>query len=204
MDRRTFLLCAPLALAACGATPEWAPDEFVAAKAYAHPGPKALTLFTMRNTGTDNGAHTGLMINASQRVIWDPAGTFGHDTIPERNDVHFGITPRIALFYISYHSRVSYYMQIQRVEIPPATAELALRLVQENGATPKSLCTIHTSRMLGKLPGFEDIHTTLFPDTLAEQFARLPGVTTRTYRESDSADKSVAAAQFDAARSTDP
>ena len=204
MDRRKFLLTAPLALAACGAPRVWAPDEFVAAKAYTHPGPKSLTLYTMRNTGSDNGAHTGLLINASQRVLWDPAGTFGHDSIPERNDVHYGITPRIEQFYISYHSRITYYTQIQHVEVPPATAALALRLVQENGPTPKSFCTVHTSRMLAQLPGFGFIRTTLFPNNLADQFASVPGVQTREYRETDSDDKSVAAARIDAAIQTDP
>lgn len=199
MDRRKFFLTAPLALAACGAPRVWAPDEFVAAKVYSHAGPKSLTLFTMKNTGSDNGAHTGLMINASQRVLFDPAGTFGHASIPERNDVHFGITPRIEQFYISYHSRVTFYTLIQYVEVPPETAELALRLVMENGPTPKSLCTTHTSRILGQLPGFEFIRTTIFPNNLADQFARVPGVVASEYRETDSDDKSVAAAQIDRA-----
>ena len=93
MKRRTFVLSAPLVLAACGGVTReeiLAPQSAIDRVAYVHPGPKRLTLMTMKNTGSDNGAHTGLMINASQRVLWDPAGTFGHSTIPERNDVHFG------------------------------------------------------------------------------------------------------------------
>ena len=199
MDRRKFILAAPLALAACGNPGVWAPDDFVQSKVYVHPGPKRLTLFTVRNTGSNNGAHTGMMINASQRVLWDPAGTFGHESIPERNDVHFGATPRVEQFYLSYHSRITYSPVIQELDVPEATAEMALRLAMANGPTPKSFCTTHTSRLLMQLPGFGSIRTTFFPDNLEEQFAKFPGVRQREYRENDSDDKSVAAAEIDAA-----
>lgn len=172
--------------------------------AYVHPGPKSLTLFTMKNRASDNGAHTGLMINASQRVLWDPAGTFGHSSIPEQNDVHFGITPRIEEFYISFHSRETYYTLIQEIEVPAATAEMALQLALANGPTPKAFCTSHTSRMLSQLPGFKSIGRTFFPSNLSDDFAKLPGVRQSTRVEDDSDDKSVAAAQIDAALRQNP
>ena len=197
MDRRQFLIGAPLALAACGATPHWSTSDFIKRVAYRDPGPAYLTLFTMKNVETDNGAHTGLMINASQRVIFDAAGTFGHESIPERNDVHYGITPQVAEFYVSYHARSTYYLLIQKKIVPDAVAERAKVLVEENGAVPKSFCTNHTSRAIAQLPGFEAVRTSFFPDTLARQFGALPGVKTSVHRENDSADKGVAQAAFD-------
>ncbi|SLN53465.1 hypothetical protein [Pseudooctadecabacter jejudonensis] len=203
MKRRTFILTAPLALAACGDTV--LREEVLASQAdidrvaYTHPGPKSLTLFTMKNVSSGNGAHSGLMINASQRVLWDPAGTFGHPSIPERNDVHYGVTPRIEQFYTSYHSRATYYTLIQEVEVPPEVAEMALRMAIANGPTPKAACTRHTSRLLGQLPGFTSIRSSLFPNKLADQFGEIPGVRSREYYEDDSDDKSIAAAEIDAA-----
>lgn len=196
MDRRTFMLAAPLALAACASrAPEGdtaATREAIERVAYRHPGPSYLTLITMRNTGSDNGAHSALFINASQRVIWDPAGSFGHPSIVERGDVHFGATPQIEQYYISYHSRVTYYSVLQTVIVPDDVAEMALRLAMENGASPRAFCTTHISTALRKLPGFGSIRTTFFPDNLNKQFARIPGVTTREYRETDSGDLRVA------------
>ncbi|WP_296417066.1 hypothetical protein [Pseudooctadecabacter sp.] len=203
MKRRTFLLTAPAALAACGNTV--LRDEVLASQSdldrvrYVHPGPPRLTLLTMKNVQSGNGAHSGLMINASERVLWDPAGTFGHPTIPERNDVHFGVTPRVEQFYISYHSRLTYFTLIQEIDVAPEVAEMALRLAIANGPTPKAACTRHTSRMLGKLPGFGTITSSLFPNRLADEFGALPGVRSREYYEDDSEDKAVAAAQIDAA-----
>lgn len=194
------MLTAPLGLAACGGVMReevLAPQSEIDRVAYTHPGPKSLTLLTMKNTGSGNGAHTGLLINASQRVLWDPAGTFGHSSIPERNDVHFGITPRIEQFYISFHSRVTFYTLIQEIDVAPEVAEQALRLAMANGPTPKAACTTHTSRMLRQLPGFESIKQSLFPNNLSDQFAELPGVRSREYREEDSDDKSIAAAEID-------
>ncbi len=73
--RRAFLaILAVLSLAGCAADPVWAPEEAVRAVQYRHPGPPRLTLFTMISNDTGSGGHTSLMINASQRVIFDPLG----------------------------------------------------------------------------------------------------------------------------------
>lgn len=193
MKRRAFIVGAPLALAACGAETVWAPDARIEAVTYHHPGPSRLTLFTMKNVGTDNGAHTSLMINASQRVIWDPAGSFKHSSIPERNDVIYGITPRVAQYYRSFHSRETYYTLIQEIDVSPAVAEQALRLVMANGPASKSTCTRTTSSILRQLPGFESLRVVLFPNALSDQFGRIPGVRSSEYRENDSGDLGDAA-----------
>jgi len=200
MKRRTFMLAAPLGLAACGTVLReeiLAPQAAIDRVTYVHPGQKTLTLLTMKNVGSDNGAHSGLLINASQRVLWDPAGTFGHPSIPERNDVHFGINPQIYQLYLSYHSRETYYSLIQEVDVSPEVAEMALRRAISNGPTPKAACTTHTSQLLSELPGFSNVRRTFFPGNLSDQFATVPGVRSREYRENDSDDKDIAAAAID-------
>lgn len=186
MHRRFFVLGAPLALAACAAEPVWAPDDLVQRMRYRHDGPPRLTLLTMRNVGSGKGAHSALMINAHERVIWDPAGSFKHPSIPERNDVIIGVTPQIEQYYISYHSRETFYTEIQEVDVPFEVAEQALQLAYDYGAVPKTQCSIATGRILQQLPGFEFIRPVMFPEKLAAQFAEVPGVRTREYRENDS------------------
>ncbi len=198
MPRRAFVLGAPLALGAC-AQSVWAPDDFIARSFYEEPGQKYLELFTMLNTKSGNGAHTSMIISASQRVIWDPAGTFGHPSIPERNDVIFGVTPQIKQYYISYHSRITYYTVAQRVNVTPEVAEMALRAFMVAGPVAKANCTRVTTTVLRTIPGFESTRVTYFPTSLMDQFAERPNVVTNEYRETDADDKSVAAAQIDAA-----
>jgi hypothetical protein len=200
LHRRGFLIGMPLALAACGAKSVWAPDDVVARAAHVHDGPSRLTLFTMKNVDTGYGAHTSLMINASQRVIFDPAGSLVHPEIPERNDVLFGITPRVEEFYISYHARTTYYVTIQAVDVPAGTSEQALRLALAYGPVPRSFCTNATSRILSQLPGFEVVNVTFLPDRLLNQFAKLPGVTTQERRDTDpDDDRSAEIQRFEAA-----
>jgi hypothetical protein len=200
MHRRAVLIGLPLAaLAACSAEPVWAPDDQVARVSYRGEGPTSLTLYTMKNIGSGNGAHSSILVNASQRVMFDPAGTFGHASIPERNDVLFGMTPRIEAYYVSYHARATYYVIGQKIIVAPDVAETALQLVLANGAVPKAHCTRATSRILRQLPGFSSLPVTYFPNTLADAFGKLPGVVTTEYRENDADDKSVAAAQIDVA-----
>jgi len=204
LHRRTFILGAPLALAACGGgDPIWAPDDVVNAKIYRGTGQKSITLYTMINVWSGNGAHSSLLIDASQRVMFDPAGSFKHETIPGRNDVLFGISPRVEEFYVSYHARQTYYVEGQRIVVSDEIAERALQLVMANGAVPKSACALAVSKVLRDIPGFENIRRTISPTRIRDDFAKIPGVVTTIYREDDADDKSIAAAQIDAALKTD-
>ena len=199
MDRRRFLAGLPLALTACTAPEVWAPDDVVSRAIYREPGRSYLTLYTMKNISNDSGAHSALLINASQRVMFDPAGSWSQDVMPERNDVLFGVSPRLEQYYVSFHARVTFYVVGQSVEVSPEVAEQALNLAMEAGPVAPSSCARVTSWLLRQLPGFENIGPTLFPNSIADDFAELDGVETTVYREDDDDDKSVAAAQIRAA-----
>ena len=196
-----LLLTLPLFLAACAGESYYSPDSVVDPVRYRHDGPKSLTLYTMVNNATGSGAHSALMINASERVIFDPAGTVNAKKfIPERNDVLFGISPAVADFYTRAHARETYHVVIQEVQVSPEVAETALRLALANGAVPSAMCANSTSTLLSKVPGFESIKTTWYPNNLSEQFQRIPGVTRTALREYDDDDKEKALAEWDPAR----
>ena len=202
MNRRQFIVGLPLALSACSAPEVWAPDDMVSRAIYRDPSATYLTLYTMKNNGSGRGAHTALLINASQRVLFDPAGSFEQTRMPERNDVLFGVTPALEEYYVSYHARVTYYVVGQTVQVTPEVAERALQLALSNGPVPQAHCARSTSQLLRQLPGFSDFKQTWDPNQISDDFARLPGVTSRTYRETDADDKSIAAAQINAALTT--
>jgi hypothetical protein len=190
-------ICAILALAGCAAPPGvWATDEDVARVAYRHDGPPRLTLLTMLNNNSGSGAHTSLMINGSQRVIWDPAGSFKHETIPERNDLIYGVTPSISDVYTRFHARKTFHVKIQQLDVTPAQAEKALQLAKSYGAVPQAQCTRSTASILAEIfPG--QIGQTWFPKALAEEFGALPGVTEEVLYEYDSDDNSKVLAAWD-------
>jgi len=125
------------------------------------------------------------MINASERVIFDPAGTWYHPNLPERNDVHFGMTDAAVDFYVDYHSRVTYRTIIQEITVSPEVAALALARAKAYGAVPKGQCTRSITAILRGLPGFESIPSTWFPNKASKAFGELPGVTTRTVYDDD-------------------
>ncbi|WP_299847882.1 hypothetical protein [uncultured Roseovarius sp.] len=190
MRNLVLALFAASALTGCAGQKVWAPDDAVARATYRHEGPTRLTLFTMINNRTGAGAHTSLMINGSQRVIFDPAGSFKHESLPERNDVVFGITPPVADVYTRYHARKTYHVKVQELDVSPAVAEAAINAVMSYGAVPSAMCARSTSSVLAGLPGFENIQTTWYPVKLAEQFAKVPGVREQELYEYDSDDNS--------------
>jgi hypothetical protein len=188
MLRAVLAFLALLSLSACGADSVWAPEDRVQAARYVHDGPNAITLFTVINNNSNAGAHSGLMINDSERIMFDPAGTWNHPRIPERNDVHYGITPRIVNFYIDYHARETFRVVEQTVVVSPGVAELVARRAKEYGAVPKAQCANSISSILRGVPGFEGIRNTWYPNKLMEDFAKIPGVTGRVIYDQD-ADK---------------
>jgi hypothetical protein len=175
-------------LAGCGAEPVWAPDEAVARAAYVHDGPPSVTLYTVIGTRSGAGAHSALMVNASQRVIFDPAGTWHHPRLPERNDVHFGMTPKMVAFYIDYHARETYDVVEQTVPVTPAVAELVMERAKAHGAVPKAHCALSVADVLEGVPGFDTVPRSWYPLKLMDAFAAMPGVEQRRITDDDDDD----------------
>ncbi len=179
-------LLLPLVLAACGAERTWAPDQAVARAAYRHDAPPSLTLVTVLATRDGSGAHSALLINApSQRVIFDPAGTFRTDVLPERNDVVFGMTPRAFEIYVDYHARVTFDVVLQEIPVSPETAERALALALAHGPAAKATCASAVGSILRGLPGMEDAPSTFFPRRLMDWADTRPGVRRTLVQDDD-------------------
>lgn len=148
-------------------------------------GPATVTLFTVQSTATGGGAHAGLMISGRERVLFDPAGTFGHPRAPERNDVHYGITEDVRKVYIDYHARVTFDVEIAEIEVSRAEADALIRAVEDYGAVPKAQCSLAVTRVLNTLPRFETVPVTYFPNVASRAFRALPGVDTRRVTDDD-------------------
>jgi hypothetical protein len=175
-----------IGLSACGAAqPKWATDAEVQAASFVAGPPTEITLFTVISNRGNNGAHSGLMINGSERVLFDPAGTWHHPSLPERNDLHYGITDRMIAFYIDYHARETYRVLQQTVPVSPEVANLAIARAKAYGAVAKAHCANSVSAILKGVPGFENISGTWFPLKLADAVGEMPGVTSRVITDSD-------------------
>jgi hypothetical protein len=185
MRKVAIAVALPLFLAACGAEPVWAPDEAVARARYVSGEEPSITLFTVVRKSGGEGEHSGIMIDGSQRVLFDPAGTWHHPTLPERNDLFYGITPRMKAFYIDYHARETYDVVEQRIPVSAEVAELAIRKAESYGAVNKAFCGNSTSTILQDLPGFESVSRSFFPSKIMREFGELPGVTTKVHHDGD-------------------
>lgn len=171
-------LAVATALSGCAAERIWAPDETVRAARYAHPGPSEITLITSINDRSGEGAHSALLINGSERVLFDPAGNWDDARAPERHDVRYGMTPQMEANYLAYQSHGPFHVVVQRAFVSPEVAERALQLARDNGPVASALCTSATSGLLRKLPGFETLPGTMFPKSLMEAMAAQPGIKT--------------------------
>ena len=189
-------------LAGCVAEEVWAPEEAVQRAAYVPDGPPRVTLMTMVSNTNGSGGHSALMIDGAQRVLFDPAGSWHHPLVPERNDVLFGMSPQLYGFYMDYHARETYHVVVQELAVTPEQAAHLSALVQSEGPVPRANCTRSISDVLNQTPGFEGLDRTWFPNRLRQQFASLPGVTEQIVYDDDSDDNlELLQAQARAARS---
>ncbi|WBU64011.1 hypothetical protein [Paracoccus aerodenitrificans] len=190
MLRRVLIaLALPLFLAACGADNKWASDEAVRTARYVSEEQPSISLMTVIGLNRGEGGHSALLINGSQRVIFDPAGSFVHPRAPERHDVLYGITPAMRNVYIDYHARdlpgERYYVTVDTVPVSRETADIAIRAAEGNGPVNKAFCAVGTSKVLSATPGFQGAPGGFSPIRLRSWFLTLPGVRTEEYRDND-------------------
>ncbi|WP_298858160.1 hypothetical protein [uncultured Sulfitobacter sp.] len=178
------LMCAAF-LAGCAEKGKESPQAQIEAGIHTHQGPPKLTLITMINNRTGAGGHSALLVQGQQSVIFDPAGSFEHEKIPERGDVLYGMSPNWIQIYKSAHARSDFHVVSQEFVVTPAQAARAMQLVRSNGAVPSAFCANATSGILKQIPGFQSIQQGFYPLKLMEQVERLPGVKTSRYYEDD-------------------
>ena len=129
-SRFAFALAVCAGLSACGATSVYAPDDAVRAATFVSGEPPSLTLYTVISNRSNAGAHTGLLINGSQQVMFDPAGSWTHPRLPERNDVFFGVNDKMVNYFIDYHARETFRVMEQKVFVSPEVATHCRQLVR--------------------------------------------------------------------------
>jgi hypothetical protein len=179
-----LLLGAALALAGCETYRPASLDEVAGAR-YVSDAPPSVTLISMVNNRTGRSAHSALLINGSQQVLYDPAGTFTHPDLPRRDDVHYGVTPRFVDYYERYHARFSHHVEAHQVPIGRAQADRLIANAQAEGKTLKAHCALAVADVLRPVPPFEDVTRSYFPEGLRADFAAMPGVRTTYVNEID-------------------
>lgn len=175
MRRVCLALAFGLALAGCEIYQPASP-EAVAAARYASDEPASITLLSMVNARNGRSAHSALLINGSQVVLYDPAGTFTHPDLPRANDVHYGMSPRYVDYYERYHARFSHFVHRQTIYVSRAEADEAIARAEAEGKTAKMHCALAIAAVLQPLPRFDDVRASYFPEVLREDFARFDGI----------------------------
>jgi len=183
--RSTVALVALAFLSGCVAQLPWASDERLASAVYTHAGTKSVTLMTVIANDNGSAGHSALLINASQRVIYDPAGTWSNRRVPERADMLYGITPTMLQYYLDYHARKRFHVVMQTKTLSAEAAETLFRIAIENGASMAGMCANNTSHILSRTPGFAGFPVGLWPKDAVAAFAELPGVTTKRIYQDD-------------------
>jgi hypothetical protein len=184
MRRALLVLTAVAALAGCETYRPADYDEIARAR-YVSPEPPSVTLMSMVNTRSGRSAHVGLLINGSQQVLYDPAGSFTHPELPRRADIHYGMTPRYVDYYERYHARFDYFVEAKTVPLTRAQADQLIANAQAEGKAMKTTCALAVADVLRPVPPFQGVERNFYPEPLRKYFARTAGVDVHYVRELD-------------------
>ncbi|PQO23127.1 hypothetical protein C2I36_09680 [Rhodobacteraceae bacterium WD3A24] len=177
--RAGLLALLTLAAAACTApaADEWDSAEQVRRAAHAPDGPPRVTLYTMVSTTNGRGEHAALLIDGAQRILFDPAGTWFHRTAPRRHDVHYGMRPALLDLYLDYHARETFDVNVHELDVSAQTAARLIAAAEGHPPVRNAFCARSISTILRQDPALAPyVDTTFFPNRLAEDFTRIPGV----------------------------
>lgn len=174
-----LLLLVPLIAACAGGPRVTAPPEVVARATYVNGGPAEITLLTVVNNRTGAGDHSALVIAGSQRVLYDPAGSFAHPRTPRSGDVLYGLSPALETIYLGYHARETHHVISQTIPVDRATADAAIATAERLPTAGPGFCAVRTAAVLRSLPGLEGLPSTFFPRRLSESLAAATGTPVR-------------------------
>jgi hypothetical protein len=94
--------------------------------AYVHDGSTRIYLYSMVNNESSAGAHSALVVNASQSMIFDPAGTINHNVFIEQDDELYGATPSVLELFTRAHASKTHHVVIQDLDVTPEITDRAL------------------------------------------------------------------------------
>jgi hypothetical protein len=183
--RLGIVLAGLVFLTSCVAQLPWAPDERVQKAAYHAGGPYSITLMTVVANDNKSSGHSSLLINGSQRVIYDPAGTWFNKDVPERADLLYGMTPKMLQYYIDYHARSRFHVIMQTKTVSRDVADHMIRLAIETGASVNGFCAQNTSHLLSQTPGFGNFPVGLWPKDAVAGMNNVPGVVVKKIFQDD-------------------
>jgi hypothetical protein len=184
MRSALLALAAVLALAGCEFYTPATPDEIARAR-FVSDEPPSITLMSMVNARSGRSAHAGMLINGSEQVLFDPAGTFTHPSLPRKGDIHYGMTPRFVDYYERYHARFDYFVEAQTVPVTRAEADQIIANAQGHGKSMKMTCALAMAEVMRPVPRFADAPADVYPEGLRAYFAALPGVRDHYVYDSD-------------------
>lgn len=187
MPKYVLALALLAALTACTTNKTTATPAEVMAARHVEATPPFVALLTMVNSKSGAGEHSALVINGSQMVIYDPAGSFREDRVGlvRAEDVLYGVRPELVSYYNSYHARNGYFVRMQQLDISAAEAEQLIAGAQARGAVPQLTCGIAVSDILNDLPRFSNIRTTIAPGGVMRRFGQIDGVIASDIIEDD-------------------
>ena len=175
-----------LGLAGCdGARRAPAPDPVPPTARFAHDGPASVTLLTVKNAQAGMGDHAALLIEGSERVLYDPAGSFELPGVARRNDVLFGISPDVEQIYLGYHARATHDVVVRSLPLQRAEADALIAQVEARPPAQPGFCAIRAGSALRSVPGLEGLSTSPWPRALGQSLEARPGVTKRRVTATD-------------------
>jgi len=150
------------------------------------PGPTPmLTLLEVRAGVPYTGSHSAPMVTGAERVIFDPAGSFGGSGVAVHDNIIRDVSEPALDLLMAFQTPDGFAVVRHDLPVTPEVPSLALTQFAQRPATTPGGCACTVAKVLGGLPGFPGFDGLMMPDRFFVRFAALLGVRETVYRPTD-------------------
>jgi hypothetical protein len=183
--------CCALLLAGCGGLDPSADadllQELRAETSYfPDNAPPSATLLLSEHKGGSGAVHAALVITGSERVIYDPSGSFTHPDTRRLGDVVYGASDPVVEMFALHNADKDHDAMMRRIPLSAEEAEQMLARARSRGGAMPGYCAKSVADVMRAAPRFAAMRDTFWPSNVLEDFVQFGPVETRVVSDTDS------------------
>ncbi len=148
--------------------------------------PPSTTLVLAEHKGGSGAVHAALIVTGSERLIYDPSGSFTHPDTRRYGDVVYGASDDIVELFALHNADKNHDAVMRTIALQPEEAETMLDAARTHGGAMPGFCAKSVASVLRSVPRFASMRDTFWPSNVQQDFESIAPVAIRSVTDTDS------------------
>ncbi len=148
--------------------------------------PPSTTLVLAEHKGGSGAVHAALIVTGSERLIYDPSGSFTHPDTRRYGDVVYGASDEIVELFALHNADRNHDAVMRTIALESDEAEILLNSARTHGGAMPGFCAKSVASVLRSVPRFASMRDTFWPSNVQQDFENVSPVEIRSVSDTDS------------------